>query len=247
MNNLKKIRKNRNISQKQIADHLGIAQNSYSRYENGTRQPDIDMLNKLADYFGVTVDEILGRPADAAPDTEPESPDTASSSTSSDNSPHWNFLDLNDPRFAPKALVHAPLPDLDRETALIPILGSVRAGYDYIAEQEMLGWLKVEEGFASLHRNAYALYVKGDSMSPKIRHNDIAICLPDQPVHNDDLAIVCINGDEGTVKRVRFEDGGLTLIPANPRYKSIHYSAEDVKTLPVIIQAKVKEVRHEYK
>ena len=83
-------------------------------------------------------------------------------------------------------------------------------------------------------------------MAPEIRHNDIAICLPDQEIRDNDVAVICINGDEGTVKRVRYEDGGITLVPANPRYKAHHYSAEDVESLPVILQAKVIEIRHQY-
>lgn len=64
MDSLRKLRKQKGYSQADIADALGIAQNSYSRYENGQRQPDIDMLQKLSKIFGVTVDDLLK-------DTEP--------------------------------------------------------------------------------------------------------------------------------------------------------------------------------
>lgn len=57
---LKFFRKQKGVSQAAIADYLGIAPNSYSRYENGYRQPDLETLQKLADYFGVSVDELLG-------------------------------------------------------------------------------------------------------------------------------------------------------------------------------------------
>ena len=225
MNNLKLLRKRRNLSQQEVADAVNVARSTYTQYETGKRLPSIDVLTKLAEYFDSTVDYLLGREEEPEPIGKPVDP----------------------AEFPPQTLIRQPLPDPENETALIPILGSVRAGYDYIAEQEMLGWLKVEENFASLHRKAYALYVKGDSMAPEIHHNDIAICLPDQEIRDNDVAVVCVNGDEGTVKRVRFDADGLTLLPANPRYKPHHYSAEDVDTLPVILQAKVIEIRHVYK
>lgn len=226
MNRIKELRKQKGITQEELGRILDVGKATISNYESEKRQLTADILQKLAEYFGVSTDEILGLD-NAKPEPIGKPVDPA--------------------EFPPQTLIRQPLPDPENETALIPILGSVRAGYDYIAEQEMLGWLKVEENFAALHRKAYALYVKGDSMAPEIHHNDIAICLPDQEIRDNDVAVVCVNGDEGTVKRVRFDADGLTLLPANPRYKPHHYSAEDVDTLPVILQAKVIEIRHVYK
>lgn len=59
---LKEIRAKRNLTQQQVADHIGCSSVVYSRYESGTRQPSIDVLLRLADLFGVTVDYLLGRP-----------------------------------------------------------------------------------------------------------------------------------------------------------------------------------------
>jgi transcriptional regulator with XRE-family HTH domain len=54
--NLKEIRTRRNMTQRAVADYIGCSSVVYSRYERGTRQPSIEMLLKLADLFGVTVD-----------------------------------------------------------------------------------------------------------------------------------------------------------------------------------------------
>lgn len=80
MENLKKYRKQKGLSQADVAQLLGIAQNSYSRYENGSRQPDIEMLQKLASLYGCTVDDLLsdkpqesfGRPIVIKPEPEYE-------------------------------------------------------------------------------------------------------------------------------------------------------------------------------
>lgn len=60
VNRLKKLRNNQNITQKELASFLGINQNTYSYWENGKVKIDSDSLSKLSNYFGVSVDYILG-------------------------------------------------------------------------------------------------------------------------------------------------------------------------------------------
>ncbi|MBR2868702.1 MAG: helix-turn-helix transcriptional regulator [Clostridia bacterium] len=57
---LKAIREDRDITQKTLSGYLNIRQNTYSQYENGQRQLPIDVLIKLAEYFGTSTDYILG-------------------------------------------------------------------------------------------------------------------------------------------------------------------------------------------
>jgi transcriptional regulator with XRE-family HTH domain len=57
--NIKKLRKEKGLQQKQIAIELGIDQSNYNKIENGKREPSLDLLNKLAGLFGVSVDDIL--------------------------------------------------------------------------------------------------------------------------------------------------------------------------------------------
>ncbi len=58
---LKKLRKERNISQLKLALDLNMNQNSISRYENSEREADYETLIKFADYFDVSLDYLLGR------------------------------------------------------------------------------------------------------------------------------------------------------------------------------------------
>ena len=64
MINLQSIRKQRNLTQKATAEKLGIPARTYSSYENGDREPNIEMLIKLADFFNVTADELIGHTAE---------------------------------------------------------------------------------------------------------------------------------------------------------------------------------------
>lgn len=56
---MKRIRKERGLRQKDVAEKLGIATHSYTRYECGVRRPNIDTLLKIADILGVKASELL--------------------------------------------------------------------------------------------------------------------------------------------------------------------------------------------
>ena len=60
LKNLKKLREEKGISQKQLADVVSVSQQSINKYENHNIEPDIDTLIKMADYFETSVDYIIG-------------------------------------------------------------------------------------------------------------------------------------------------------------------------------------------
>lgn len=61
MMRLKELRAEKGATQKEVAEVIFCSPLVYSRYERGEREPDIDTLCKLADYFNVTVDYIVCR------------------------------------------------------------------------------------------------------------------------------------------------------------------------------------------
>jgi transcriptional regulator with XRE-family HTH domain len=58
---LKELREGRGYMQRDVADSLGVAPNTLSGYERDLRNPDSTILLKLADFYGVTVDYLLGK------------------------------------------------------------------------------------------------------------------------------------------------------------------------------------------
>lgn len=58
---LQSLRKTARLTQEEMADVLNIPKRTYGSWERSERQPDIEMLCKIADYFGVTTDYLLGR------------------------------------------------------------------------------------------------------------------------------------------------------------------------------------------
>ncbi len=58
---IKELRKEQKITQLKMALDLNMSQNTISRYENGEREPGIAELIRIADYFHVTIDYLVGR------------------------------------------------------------------------------------------------------------------------------------------------------------------------------------------
>ena len=58
---LRQLRKDAKRTQQQMADVLGITQQAYAAYENDKSSPPKDVLEKIADYFHVTTDYLLGK------------------------------------------------------------------------------------------------------------------------------------------------------------------------------------------
>jgi Predicted transcriptional regulators len=58
---LKKLRKERNLSQDEVGQPLNISGRTVGNYESGEREPSLDTLIKIADFYGVSLDYLLGR------------------------------------------------------------------------------------------------------------------------------------------------------------------------------------------
>lgn len=60
MSRLKELRKENNLSQRELGKVIGVTRQAISLYERGDREPKLKILEKLADYFGVSVDYLKG-------------------------------------------------------------------------------------------------------------------------------------------------------------------------------------------
>ncbi len=57
--NLKIARKDNNLTQKQVADKLGVVESCYANWEQGRTEPSIAMLRKLSKIFNISIDELI--------------------------------------------------------------------------------------------------------------------------------------------------------------------------------------------
>lgn len=128
----------------------------------------------------------------------------------------------------------------------IPVLGTVKAGIPITAIQEILDYEEISPEMARCGEY-FALRIKGDSMEPRMHEGDVVIVKKQSTVDSGQIAIVLVNGDEATVKKVRFRDNGIELIAFNSYvYEPHFYSAEEIQRLPVEIIGRVVELRAKF-
>lgn len=102
----------------------------------------------------------------------------------------------------------------------LPLVGTVKAGYNYLAQENWVGTVDVETSLVGDGKDYFALKVKGDSMAPVFIEDDIVIIKKQNDCENNEFAVVIINGDEGTLKKIKKTDSGIILQPLNPAYRS---------------------------
>ena len=199
---IRALREQSRLSQKEFAAKMNIANNTLSMYENDLRVPNDTIKSKIADYFGVTIDYLLGR---------------------------------------------API-ETGGDIVQIPVLGSIPAGIPLEAIEDIVDWEEIPKTMCSGGKEFFALKVKGDSMWPDVLEGDIVILRKTPSCETGDVCAVLVNGDEATLKTVKFaEDGSLTITPKNPSYPPRTFTPEQIQQLPVSIAGVVVELRRKIK
>lgn len=118
-------------------------------------------------------------------------------------------------------------------------LGTVRGGFDGMLDEIPTG-RKIEIPRSELHgrpdTDFFTLRVKGNSMYPKIIDGDTILCERCDSVDSGTYAVVLYNGDEATVKKVRYVYGEdwLELIPENPEYMPRRIEGADIQLCRII-------------
>lgn len=136
--------------------------------------------------------------------------------------------------------------EFNKKTGIkIPVLGLVRAGIPMDAVEYIIDYEEISEDMAR-QGEYFGLQIKGDSMEPKISEGDVVIVRKQPDIESGEIAIVLVNGDEATIKKVQKFTGGINLIPSNPAYDVITYTNEQIEKLPVRVLGKVVELRAKF-
>lgn len=128
----------------------------------------------------------------------------------------------------------------------IPILGKVKAGYNYMAQENWIGYVDIEKDIIKDGCEYFALKVIGDSMSPVLIEDDIVIIKKQNDFENGDIVVAIINGDEATIKKGKKSDSSILLQPLNPSYEPLIFTYDEMKTIPVTIIGIVKQLKREF-
>lgn len=127
----------------------------------------------------------------------------------------------------------------------IPILGTVKAGYDYLAQENWIGTIDIDKKLAD-SGEFFALKVKGDSMAPVLIEDDIVIIKKQDDFENGDIVVAIINGDEATIKKGKKSESKILLQPFNTNYDPLIFTEEEMDTIPVRIVGIVKQLKREF-
>lgn len=195
---LSELRKEKGLSQKDFGKIIGAAQNTVSQWENGSREPDNETINRIANFFNISIDYLLGN--ESTPTTTTD------------------------------------------KGIKIPVLGEVAAGFPMFADENIIDYEEIPAEMAK-NDDYFALKIHGDSMEPRICSGDVVIVRKQSNVDSGDIAIVIVNGDLGTCKKVVKHSSGISLISFNSKYEPMFYTFDDIKNLPLTIIGKVVELR----
>lgn len=200
MNRLKELRLSRKkLYQKDIADYLGIAISTYSNWENNKYEIDNENLFKLAAYYNVSIDYILG-----------------GDSKIKQNKEHYEEIEI-------------------KEHHLIPLLGSVVAGIPIESQEDIEGYIYIDQRPTS---DYFALRVNGQSMKNVIPDKSIIIVRKQETADNGDIIVAMLNGEQ-TVKRFKRYGDIILLSPENQSFDNIPVTpADDFHILGKVVEAR---------
>jgi repressor LexA len=208
---LRSARENKELDQASLARKAGIVTRTLQRWEKGEQVPDGIAITRLARATGVQASWLLTGEGEMYP--SPSRPDNVYT-----------------------------LPGSNRRrvrTVDLPLIAAVPAGKvatlfhpDYVDDYVTVDDVKDAQ--------AFALKVKGNSMSPRIEDGDVVIVSPQQEARSGDVCVARVNGED-TLKKVKFEGNYIHLIPLNPEYDPVTVKKRDVNFIWKVVKL-IKEL-----
>ena len=129
------------------------------------------------------------------------------------------------------------------ENAIVFVYGTIPAGVPMECIEDIIDTEEIDADMLKGGKQYFGLKIKGNSMFPEYLDNDTIILEKVEDVESGTDAVVMVNGDDGTFKRVFKNENGIILQPLNPEYTPMVYTNEQIEKLPVRIIGKVVELR----
>ena len=231
---IKQRRQQLGMRQVDLAKAVNVSQSTMSDYETGRYEPDLDTLAKIAAELKVTVGWLMSEKT-----YNINHPDDSFEYESLMRAVNKNYVtDQLENFLFTNQIVTAP-------AFKIPVLGDVAAGIPIEAITDIVDYEELPISMASTGEY-FGLRIKGASMEPRMREGDVVIVRKQDDVESGDVAVVMVNGDSATVKKIKKGPSGITLIPNNPVFDTMFYTNDEIQSLPVRILGKVVELRAKF-
>lgn len=127
--------------------------------------------------------------------------------------------------------------------AIVLVYGKIPAGIPMECIEDIIDTEEISADMLKGGKQYFGLKVKGDSMEPDYLDGDTLIFEKVDDCENGDDCVVMVNGNEGTFKRVKKNEKGITLQPLNAKYDPISFTNEQIENLPVKVIGIVEEIR----
>lgn len=127
------------------------------------------------------------------------------------------------------------------EMRLLPVVGRVCAGNGILAAEDIIGYEPADSKYSEGEH--FWLKVSGDSMAPRIDDGDFLLIRRQTSVDSGDVGVFVVDGQEGVVKKVIYDEGSIELISFNPYYPPMKFTGLDVLRVRVcgkVIESKRK-------
>lgn len=126
------------------------------------------------------------------------------------------------------------IPYQKRPTQPIPIVGVVSCGIPLLAEDNIEGYYETSLQDITTGETYFWLRAKGDSMiNVGIHEDDLLLIRQQNDVDSGDIAVVSINGDDATLKRIIKKENALILQPENPAYETKIFVGEEMTSVHI--------------
>lgn len=135
----------------------------------------------------------------------------------------------------------------DNNSAVVLIYGTIPAGVPMECIEDIIDTEEIPVDMLKGGKQYFGLKIKGDSMYPEYLDGDTLILLKQDNCESGEDAVVMVNGNDGTFKRVFKNENGIILQPLNSSYQPMIYTNEQIENLPIRIIGKVVELRRTIK
>ncbi|MGO1299513.1 XRE family transcriptional regulator [Staphylococcus equorum subsp. linens] len=120
----------------------------------------------------------------------------------------------------------------------IPVVSQISAGLPIYSEENLVDYIYFSKEKLSDDKEEFGLKVSGDSMNKIFDEGDVVVIEKDSIVENGQLGVVMINGYNGTVKRIRYNNDQIILIPESNNsnhYPQVYNKNDEVKIVGRVV------------
>ncbi len=257
-NNLKNLRIDNNLTQQGIADSLGISRSSYSSYETGVSEPNIEVLIKISNFFNCTIDDLLKNKIDTS---------LIKMTKLSVDLDKFNYLKLKVNLLKAREYYNKKkstiLDEIDDKIAeidvvlefidknikgkisedLMPEIKSLEElkntnyiNIPYYENQKLIKKYPIASNLISSNKDYIILKISDDSMNNLFAFGELVIIEKTKQIENDELIVAVVN-NEIIFQKIFIDNNNIYLTSQsnNLSFKTRKYKKEDIKIIGKII------------